>query len=86
MTPAEALRQAARAGRLARFEVSAHAMQRMKERHVTRADIASALMTATSAECQEGARFRFDGGRDHDGEALSLVAVLQSGCFVVTVF
>lgn len=86
MTPEEALREAALAGRIQRFEVSRHAMQRMSERNVTRADLRSGLMTATQATHEDGARWLLEGGRDLDGDALSLVVVLQRGCLVVTVF
>lgn len=85
MTPAEALREAATAGRVRQFEVSRHALQRMKERNVTRADICTALQTATSAVQEEEARWRLDGGHDLDGDALGLVVVLTGRCLIVTV-
>lgn len=86
MTPAEALREAALAGRVEQFEVSWHALQRMRERHVTHRDIATALKTATAATHEQGARWRLDGGHDIDGQSLVLVVVLTGRCLVVTMF
>jgi len=86
MTPAEALRRAALAGRLGRFEVSWHASQRMKERNVTRGDIAEALITATHATAASRGRFHLSGGGDLQEAPLSVVIALVNGCVVVTVF
>jgi hypothetical protein len=57
----------------------------MRERNVTRRDIGHALSVATSATL-EGECWRFDGGTDLEGEALSVVVVLVGDAFVVTVF
>ncbi len=85
MTPVEALREAALAGRAQQFEVSRHALQRMGERNVTRLDICSALKTATSATCENETKWRLAGGHDLDGDAIELVVVLTGRCLVVTV-
>lgn len=86
MKPDEALRRAALAGRLGRFEVSKHAKERMEQRNVRRGDIADALVTAKHATLEMGTRFRLDGGTDRDGDPLSLVVALEGDCVIVTVF
>ncbi len=86
MTSAEALREAARAGRYRQFELSSHALQRMKQRNVTRRDIGLALSSATSAAHEGGNKWRIDGGTDDDGEPLGVVIVFTGRGLVVTVF
>jgi len=86
LTPAEALRRARMAGRLSQFEVSPHARKRMKERNVTRNDLATALGTATHAAHEGQGRFLLTGGADIEGEALAVVVAIAPGCVVITLF
>jgi hypothetical protein len=86
MTPTEALQAAALAGRLNQFEISSHALQRMRQRNVTLRDIRLALGSATTAIHEAGTRWRLEGGRDDDGDALDLVVVFNGRVLVVTVF
>lgn len=86
MTPQDALREAVLSGRLNRFEVSGHAFLRMRQRHVTREDIASALRSAQSATAQHDERWKLAGGIDCDGDALSVVVAFEAGTIVVTIF
>jgi hypothetical protein len=81
-----ALRRAHHAGETNLFRLTAHAMQRMMERDVSRGDIASALRSATSAIAQPGDRWRLEGGADLAGDPLTIVAALRSGVVVVTMF
>jgi hypothetical protein len=86
MTPSDALKEAARAGKYRQFEVSSHAHKRMQERNVTRRDIALALASATSAAHQGGEKWRLDGGVDDAGDALGVVIVFTGRGLIVTVF
>jgi hypothetical protein len=86
MTPAEALQEAARAGRSGQFEVSSHALKRMRERNVTRRDIRLALASAKVAIHQGGEKWRLEGGFDDASDALDVVIVLTGRGLVVSVF
>ncbi len=72
-------------GRFDQFELTFHALQRMRERNATRWDICLALRSATIALHQEGDRWRLEGGRDDDGEPLGLVVVFTGRGLIVTV-
>lgn len=88
MKPDEALREASQAGRFNQFEISSHARQRMNERNVTRRDICCALQSASDAVMQSAPeeRWRLNGGRDDDGDALDVVIVLSGRRLIVTLF
>jgi Domain of unknown function (DUF4258) len=86
VTPSDALRAAALAGRLNRFQVSGHALLRMRHRNVTRQDIASALASARTAAPEAETRWKLLGGCDCDGDVLTVVVAFDAGTIVVTVF
>jgi hypothetical protein len=58
----------------------------MRQRNVTREDIASALASARSAAPETETRWTLLGGCDCDGDALSVVVAFDAGTIVVTVF
>jgi hypothetical protein len=63
-----------------------HALERAKQRSVSRADVLRAIATSTDLEGQEDRKLRLKGGVDIDGDPLEVVVVeIQSGLFVVTV-
>jgi hypothetical protein len=86
MTAVEALQAAALAGRLNQFEVSSHALLRMRQRNVTLRDIRLTLQSATTAIHEVDTKWRLEGGRDDDGDALDLIVVFNGRVLVVTVF
>ena len=88
MTPAEALREAAQAGRYNQFDLDsgAHAALRMRQRSVRFSDIRHALQTATVAISEPEERWRLEGGATRDGDPLTLVVVFEWRCVVITVF
>jgi len=86
VTPSEALEEARRAGATDRFYVTLHARDHRDGRNVHRADIRQALRTAKTAGLQENERWRIDGGRDLDGDDLTVIVVFDAGVVVVTVF
>ena len=51
-----------------------------------RKDIRQALRTATQARLQWGNRWRLDGGRDLDGDDLTLIIAFDRVVVIVTVF
>ncbi len=54
---------------------------------MSRADIQEALATATSATFQPNHQtWRIDGGKDFDGDDLTIVVLFEDGVVVVTVF
>ena len=81
-----ALRRAHHAGRTGLFRTTAHAKRRMLERGVTWVDVATGLRSATDATAEAENKWRFTGGSDAHGDELTIVAVLNSGVLVVTVF
>lgn len=86
MTPAQALREASLAGRSRQFEISRHALTRMKERNVTVRDIGLALESATQATFEAENKWRLEGGEDDTGDPLGVVIVFTGRGLVVTVF
>lgn len=85
MTPAEALRDIQGFAAARRIRVEAHARQRMRERGATFMDVEHALMHAERCALQENGRWRVE-GRDLDGEEMTLIAVIEGGVVVITVF
>lgn len=87
MTPSEALAEVHRAGASGDFYVSPHARERQGERSVQRVDLQEAMRTATNATFQSDRdTWRIDGGKDFDGDDLTVVVVFDAGVVVVTVF
>jgi hypothetical protein len=75
------------AGRLDQFRLSGHAQQRCAERGVGRNDVKQALVSCENADWQEEQKtWKITGGRDLDGDALTLAVAVQHGVVVVTVF
>ena len=86
MTPADALRDIRGYARAGRVRFSGHARDRMNERGATEQDVITACAYAT--KCSRGdrpRRWRVE-GPDLDGDALSVVAVIEGGVVVITVF
>jgi len=70
------------AGRVA---IRNHALERMDERGLDWEDVVRALMTAVSCEAQPLDRWKVE-GVDLDGDAVTVVVVIELGVVVVTVF
>lgn len=86
MKASEALRLAAEDANLRRVDLPPHARLRMRERGAQTEDVRSAMMTATKAKYDpELDRWKLTGGRDLDGDDLTVVVSLVPTC-VVTVF
>jgi hypothetical protein len=74
------------APRHGRFRFAIHAVRRMKQRSVTKADILACGRTAGSCDYQpERGTYRVE-GEDLDGELLIVICGLEDGVVVVTVF
>ncbi len=87
MNSSEALKEASRAAFANQFEVSKHGLERMAERGATRKDICCAMRSASLATEQEHERkWRLEGGKDLDGEPLTVVIVFTGTGLVVSVF
>jgi hypothetical protein len=78
----DAIRFAASAGHI-RYE--AHARQRMKERGVRREDIRHALINVESCKAVRDERWKVT-GPDLDGDALTVVLVIEGDVVVITVY
>jgi hypothetical protein len=64
-----------------------HAEKRMRQRGATRDDVRAALMGGKRAVAQPEERWRVDGGRDLEGDDLTVVVVIEDdGDLVVTLF
>jgi len=68
-----------------RFDLSRHALERMQERGVRRADLMHAAWNYTYCDEIETNKFEV-GGPDESGDELVIIAVYDSGVLVVTVF
>ena len=69
-----------------RFRFAIHAVRRMKQRSVTKADIQACGRTAGSCDYQpERGTYRIEGD-DLDGEPLIVICGLEDGVVVITVF
>ena len=87
VTPSQALDAVHEAGKTGRFDVSTHAKEEAAECSATRYDIQEALRTATTAIHQAGRdRWRIEGGKDLDGDDLTVVVVFEGDVVVITVF
>lgn len=58
----------------------------MQQRGAELRDVRSALMTATTCTAQQRGAWRVEGGADRDGDELTVVAALEPGVVVITVF
>ncbi len=86
MTPDEALRDIRGYAAANRLRYTAHALARMQERTASRSDVKNALVTATACAAQGETKWCVSGGHDLDGEALTVVVVLEDGVLVVTLY
>ena len=85
MTPAIALATIRRAAMTHQLEIRTHARQRMAQRGVRLADVEHACLSASEAVLQPNERWRLD-GRDMDGDTLTVIATMEAGVIIVTVF
>lgn len=85
MTAGEALAMVKRAALTHQLEIRTHARQRMKERGIRLADVEYACLSAPEAVLQSNERWCLK-GQDLDGEALTVIATIEAGVIVVTVF
>ncbi len=69
-----------------RIVIGRHAVQRMGERGATFDDVKEALVTATGCQAQPASRWRLEGGRDCDGDELTLIVTIELAVVVVTLF
>ena len=86
MDEATALREIQGYAAAGRIAYSRHADARMQERGVSRHDCRRALATATRAASQANETWRVTGGRDVDGDDLTVVVAIEGGVLVVTVY
>jgi hypothetical protein len=86
VTPDEALRDIRGYAAANRLRYTAHALTRMGARGASRGDVKNALVTATACAAETDTRWCVSGGQDLDGEALTVVVVLDDGVLVVTLY
>ncbi len=86
MSDATALAEIQRLARLDRLVFTRHARERMTERGAERGDVRNALVTATDALRQERGTSRVTGGRDHDGDEMTVICDIETDVIVVTIF
>jgi hypothetical protein len=77
------IRGYAAAGRLA---YTHHALERMDQRNVSRADVVRALVNARSCRAGETVQKWIACGPDMDGDDLDVVLVIRAGLVIVTVY
>ncbi len=66
------------------FRLTRHALERMAERTVSKADIRNVGATGV-VKLAENGKFKVTGG-DLDGDELSLICVYEYGTLIITVF
>ena len=86
VTPAEVLVDIRGYAAANRIRLTGHASLRMQQRGADFRDVRSALMTATACTLQDNGSWRLDGGLDRDGEELTVIAAIEQGVVVITVF
>lgn len=86
MTPAEALADIRGYAAAHRIRLTGHASLRMQQRGADFGDVRSALLTATTCAVQANGAWRVEGGVDRDGDELTVIAALEAGVVVITVF
>jgi hypothetical protein len=83
----DALEEIQRLAKWWRFRLSRHALVRMAERTVKRADVRHALLTAKVASWQTDCGcWRVSGGHDLDGDDLVVIAAIEDDLVIITVF
>lgn len=82
----QALVEAATAAKLGMFRVSSHLGRDRAYRNIRRGDLASAMISATSATAETETRWVLTGGVDLDGDGLTVVVAFSAGVIVVTAF
>lgn len=85
-TPDSVLAECHAVARTGIFVLAEHALQRANERRIGRADIRSALASATAAALQDNGRWLITGGTGLDGESVVLAVSLNRGFVIVTLF
>jgi hypothetical protein len=86
VTPAEALADIRGYAAANRIRLTGHASLRMQQRGADLGDVRSALISATACTAQANGAWRVDGGVDRDGDELTVIAALEAGIVIVTVF
>jgi len=85
MTPTEALERAREDAKMGRVDRGPHARQRMKERNVQVEDVRRAMMSATkAAHDRENDTWKLTGGKDVDGDGLTVVVAFDPTRLVTT--
>jgi subtilisin-like proprotein convertase family protein len=85
VTDAEVLRDVRGYASAGRIRLNAHVRDRMRRRDAGYEDVRHALVNARSARQQTNGRWRIE-GKDLDGDDLVIIAVLEDGVVVVTLF
>jgi hypothetical protein len=75
-----------RLARRDRIVFTRHARERMVERGAERRDVRKALITASAAVWQDRRTWCVTGGRDHDGDGMTVICDIESDVIVVPIF
>ncbi len=67
------------------FDITFHALERMKEREILKIDIIAVADSCTSFVLQEHNTWKIE-GLDSRGEELTVIAAKEQGVLIVTVF
>jgi len=87
MTPTEALTWIQGMFAANRYALTPHAQQRMRSRHIRFDDLRLAAASATRAVLQPANdRWRVEGGRDMDGDDLTLVVEVRADVLIITLY
>ena len=81
-----ALAEIQRLASLNRLVFTSHAAKRMDQRGAKREDVRAALVSATSARAQDRGGWRVEGGRDRDGDDLTVIVDIEDDVIVITLF
>ena len=68
-----------------RVEFTDHARERIWERNLSETEVVDALAVSTHLRLRSDGRLRVTAS-DADGEELLVIAVIQEGCLVITVY
>ena len=83
----DALDEIQRLAKWWRFRWSRHALVRMAERDIQRADVRHALLTAKVANWQaDRVCWRVSGGYDLAGDDLAVIVAIEDDLLIITVF
>jgi len=69
-----------------RIALTDHAIRRMRERRAGLVDVRRALTSATAAMTQDRGGWRVEGGRDRDGDDLTVIVDIEADVIVITLF